>query len=67
MLGLVEGFLKGKRIYSFLSVAVAEIALCPCHCYEIVKVRETDAIDTLQRPSQVRVLAQLQTILVVGE
>jgi hypothetical protein len=47
-------------------VAVAEIALYPCHCHEIVKVRETSVIAAMQRPWLVRVLAQLQTILVVG-
>jgi hypothetical protein len=55
-----------ERVYRILSVAVAEIALCPCHGYEIVKVRETCAKLAMQRPAQVRALAQLQTILVVG-
>jgi hypothetical protein len=49
-----------------LSVAVAETALYPCHCYEIVKVREATDIAAMQRPWLVRVLAKLQTILVVG-
>jgi len=40
--------------------------LGPCHCYGIVKVRETCDIATIPRPSQIRVPAQLQTILVVG-
>jgi hypothetical protein len=55
-----------RQVYRFLSVAVAEIALCPCHCYEIVKVREISVIAAMQRPLQVQVLARPQTILVVG-
>ena len=50
-----------------LSVAVAEIALCPCHCYEIVKVRETSGIVVMPRPLQVQRPAQPQIILVAGE
>ncbi len=49
-----------------MSVAVAEIALYPCHCYEIVKVREASVIAAMQKPALARVPAQLQTILVVG-
>ncbi len=42
-----------KRVYRIQFVAVAEIALYPCHCYEIVKVRETSVIAAMQGPSQV--------------
>ena len=56
-----------RQVYRFLSVAVAEIPLYLCHCYEIVKVRETSVIAAMQTPALARVLAQLQTILAVGE
>ena len=36
-----------KLVYRILSIAVAEIALCPCHYYEIVKVRETSVVTTM--------------------
>jgi hypothetical protein len=40
--------------------------LCPCHCYEIIKVRETSVFAAMQEPSLVRVLAQPRTIPGVG-